>query len=546
MTLEERMHNDLMAARLMRPWTPGNLWDYIACYYGLGAEDKLKIPQTAVCPGHSAPFDAVVGHYFDTTDGWGDEDRARYKVHRNAIIKGPRGGGKSVIAGLLSHLDSIHRPGCGTLILGGSERQSERVYAHNKAFNRRSFMDLVKGEPLLSLTDYRNGSTIERLTQSPTSVRGPHKARVILDEIDEFGREIWETALGMAQEQPGIPAKMMLLSTMHYPGGIMQRVWDQAGKDGSFTRYDWCVFECCRPCQDECSEESPNERCVRLAKVLRDGRMMTFFDVCGCKAKRSDGYYSLDDLRDKFQQMSWDTFCSEMLCIEPKREGLIYPTFDEMFHKLAVEIDDDKDSLLIAGVDGGYDNPHAVWINILPDEGETAVFIDEYAPKLVTAPKFVEGFIAQHEARGYQRLTAMFIDPSAKDLRMQFNDEAVLNRLFRYGVQIETTPFRCYALSATNIEGYEAVRRRLDRYVDKGGNDWCGLFVSPRCQVLLQQVVALRSREVAGRFVDDQVKENDHGPDAGRYALKGWDRIGQRLRAWRAEGASNVVLIGRS
>lgn len=507
----------------MKPRSPARLHDYIRVFY------KLYVPDVRVCPGHSSPFDYVVGSFFDNTDGWTEEEKKRYKPHRNSVVDACRGGSKTVCGGLTSHLDSIHRAGCVTRVLGGSKAQSERMYEHKTAFDGLSFMDLVDGEPQMIRTRYGNGSLVEILVQSQTSVRGPHCPRLKMDEVDEFDREIYKAALGIPQSQNGIQAKVEIFSTLHKVHGLMSDVMESAGKDPTTAVYLWCIFEVLEQCRYECSLEKPNMRCSSLVKYDSDGREVSFFDVCRCKAKRSDGYYKVEDLQDKFMQMPLDTFRVEMLCEHPKTDDMIYPTLDLQFHELAADYHDPSLPLLL-GFDYGMNNNFAVWAEVTGDD--TIVTVGELYPQRNMDSRAFADLVAMEQERlglGAGTVLAAFLPHDAGELMAALNADGVRRRIFVPCVQGSRAGLAMkYSEGAPGEglvrKGYEAVRRRLARYRAEDGTITTKLRFSPRCRTLIRQMLKLHSaKSSAGVLTGIQEKVNDHGPDALRYLVHGWD-----------------------
>lgn len=521
----------------MKPRSPARLHDYIRVFY------KLYVPDVRVCPGHSSPFDYVVGSFFDNTDGWTEEEKKRYKPHRNSVVDACRGGSKTVCGGLTSHLDSIHRAGCVTRVLGGSKAQSERMYEHKTAFDGRSFMDLVDGKPQMIRTRYGNGSLVEILVQSQTSVRGPHCPRLKMDEVDEFDREIYKAALGIPQSQNGIQAKVEIFSTLHKVHGLMSDVMESAGKDPTTAVYLWCIFEVLEQCRYECSLEKPNMRCSSLVKYDSDGREVSFFDVCRCKAKRSDGYYKVEDLQDKFMQMPWETFQCEMLCQTPKRDDAIYPMLDLGLHELAADYRSQSDPIIL-GFDAGLNNNFAAWAQVRKDD--TIVVIRELYPnKQMGAREFAALVAAEHVRAGYRKALCGYCGKGDSDsnLRMELNRAEVRGRLFVD--QVGGTP-RGKAIESDNVlaSGYEALRRRLQKVRGADGKPTAKIYFSPCCRILITQVAKLHSKKnIYGEAIDEQEKVDDHGPDALRYMVRGWDLTRARLLATGARAEAQAVLL---
>ena len=72
----------------------------LALAYGVTVADR------PVCPGHSSPLDGLVAWIYDRPS--------------LSLTIGPRGGGKSLLAGLATHIESQRYDRHGTKILGGS------------------------------------------------------------------------------------------------------------------------------------------------------------------------------------------------------------------------------------------------------------------------------------------------------------------------------------------------------------------------------------------------------------------------------------------
>ena len=232
-----------------------------------------------------------------------------------------RGSGKSFLSAIDTHLASRFNPRHGTRILGGSLSQSRQIYAALEEVVRdgRGILGGDGGtlESLLkTAARYRNGSTIEMLAASPTSVRGPHVPSLKLDEVDEIDPEIREAAMGMAMEKRGCTASVLMTSTWHRVAGPMAELIDR-GRGGAFPVDTYCVFEVLERCPEERS--GPRlERChecplVRWCHADRDSHPTGL-----PKAKRSDGHYTIDSLIQKVNAVSARVFESDYLCLRPR------------------------------------------------------------------------------------------------------------------------------------------------------------------------------------------------------------------------------------
>jgi hypothetical protein len=276
----------------------------------------VRVARAAVCAGHCAPFDAFA-------QSWLDPKPVRLTI-------GPRGGGKSFLSAIDTHLRSRFMAGYGTRILGGSKAQSEQVY--------RALREVVNGpggclgsdadsvaELLRESARYRNGSEVAILAAGPKSVRGPHVESLKLDEVDEIDPELREAAIGMAMGRRGRPAQVHMTSTWHRLNGPMSGLIAQA-EAGAFPLHRYCLFEVLERCPESRSGRDL-EKCPAcpLVKWCHDGGPVP-------KAKRSAGHYPIESAVQKVIATSARTFEADMLCLGPKADGVWFPTFSTATH----------------------------------------------------------------------------------------------------------------------------------------------------------------------------------------------------------------------
>jgi len=453
------------------------LHDFIRAFYG------LDIPRQAVCPGHSAPFDYVAGAFFGT---FGD-----------CLVWASRGGGKTELGSVVTHLDSIFQPGCETRILGGSLAQSERMYEHLSRKWWPYFDRLLRKEPLSRRTELRNGSTVEILTQSERNVRGQRVPKVKCDEVEEFSREVWQAVQFVTQSKrsgrdgPVIKASLQALSTMHRAYGLMSELVSQAD-EGAFEVFKWCLWEVIERCGDrECS------RCI-------------LWEDCQGKAKRAQGFFSVEDALAIYRRSSRESWQAEMLCQRPSREGLVYRDFDPDRH--VVDYAYNPDRATYAAVDFGYTNP-TVCLFAQEWDGVLVVFHEYYRAGETTATH------AQVLRPLFERFRVRraWADPSGAEQR---------SVLAQHGLRTEPADNRLE-------RGLEAVRARLKADPVTGR---VGLLFDRRAKHTLEEVH--QYHYVPGS--EEPVKEADHCMDALRYlcaALRGpvrraRVRLSQRRRRW--------------
>lgn len=218
-------------ATLPVPVTDDELWELTRQITG------LEIPRTAVCAGHSSPFEAFADAYF-----------ARYPL---CIWLASRGlAGKSVTLASLAMVEAATL-GASVSLLGGSGEQSKRVHDYMTGEdtnlpnmfwkNPTAPRHLVRSSSG-SITRLTNNGRIKVLMASSTSVRGPHPQRLRIDEGDEVNMEIMEAALGQPMSARGIASQVVVSSTHQYPNGTMTEMLRRVSTHG-YKLHKWCYRE---------------------------------------------------------------------------------------------------------------------------------------------------------------------------------------------------------------------------------------------------------------------------------------------------------------
>jgi len=188
------------------------------------------IPDQVVVEGHSTPWRAFCDAYF-----------AKSPV---VVWVGSRGfAGKSYLLALLSTVEALTQK-ADVSILGGSFEQAKRIQDYITQFYRaqNSPKHLWEGEPLTTLHRFVWGNTVNALTASQKSIRGPHAPKLRGDEVDEMSIDLLDAALGqpMSVVENGkvvIKAQTVLSSTHHKADGVMTEVLKRANKHGWPVHY---------------------------------------------------------------------------------------------------------------------------------------------------------------------------------------------------------------------------------------------------------------------------------------------------------------------
>ena len=373
----------------------GMLWNWVYSYTG------VRIAFEKVCPGHDTAWDYFAGLYF----------------HRPplALVLGPRGGGKSFLSALNTHVTSRWSPRHGTRILGGSRSQSEQVYRVLRetvydgkgpfGSDAAAIARLLKEEAI-----YHNGSEVAVLAASSTSVRGPHVASLKLDEVDEIHPDLREAAMGMCMDRHGSSASVVMTSTWHKVNGPMAGLMDRA-HGGEFPLYMFCCFEVLESCPEERSGKNL-ERCPScpLFKYCHD-----VSDGGPPKAKRSKGHYSIDALIQKIRSTSTRTFESDYLCKGPRADGLWFPVFDPSTH-VGLKAEFDRNLPVHLAIDSGVFTG-AVFFQIAREWGpagpveEVRVFAD-YLAENIPAEQNARAILKLADSVCERRIDVVSTDPA--------------------------------------------------------------------------------------------------------------------------------------
>lgn len=173
----------------------------------------VNFPTRSVCPDHVAPFSVFADAFFARAP--------------QILLHGSRGlSGKSFMASKLGLTEAVVL-GCDVNILGGSFAQSTNVLMHiSDAWDYERSPKYMLADDTTTQQTLTNFAKIRPLKASQRSVRGPHPARLLLDEIDEMDQKILEASYGQPMPQVNwlgaeIPAATLMVSTWQRADGPM-------------------------------------------------------------------------------------------------------------------------------------------------------------------------------------------------------------------------------------------------------------------------------------------------------------------------------------
>ncbi|MDD5327273.1 MAG: hypothetical protein PHY02_05605 [Phycisphaerae bacterium] len=484
-------------SRLRRraPSSRGDIKNYVKVYLG------IDIPDKRICEGHNSPMDYLWHSYSaDLSTSLKAGFPAEKSTNGDAIVWANRGGGKTELAAIATLLDCVFKPGCQVRILSGSGEQAGRMYEYLTSFLRNGFEEFLAGAIRKSKCRFANGSAVEVLTQSQRSVRGQHIQKLRCDEVELFDEDVFAAAKFTTQSTSDLRAAMEMISTMHRPYGLMQRIVSFADEVGTPV-FKWCLWEVIEKCADRNCSQCP------------------LWNDCEGKAKRSEGYLQIDDCITAMRRASKAGWESEMLCKRPNRENVVFDEFEPSEH--IGQVDYNPSLPLYRTLDFGFVNPFVcLWVQV--DENGNVRVIDEYIRSRATIDVHAEEMKKRTPA-GEACVAATFCDPAGSG-RNDVTGTSVVRELRAMGI---VTRFRRSGI----LEGIELIRRSL-----RAGDGKSRILISPKCQRLIEAIRCYRYPEggKSGSTSSPQAGElplkdgvYDHPIDALRYFFVNYKRSGK-------------------
>jgi hypothetical protein len=466
----ERAAQVYSALRQVRPLTRRDLKNYIKVFLG------IDVPDRRICSEHQSPMD-YLWHTFS------ELKRDPQSANHDSIVWANRAGGKTELAAVATLLDCIFKPNCQVRILGGSGEQAGRMYEYLTGFLHHGYEQFLFGPVRKTKCCFINGSAVEVLTQSATSVRGQHVQKLRCDELELFDEDVFAAAKFTTQSTAKITAGMELISTMHRPYGLMHEVVTSASKFGTPV-FKWCVWETIEKCIDRNCSQCP---------LLSD---------CRGRAKAADGYLKIDDCISQMRRASRAGWEAEMLCTRPSRQNVVFDEFDPAVHVGAVDYDPNLP--LYRSLDFGFVNPFVcLWIQV--DQDGIVRVIDEYIRSRATIDiHAVE--IKDRTPVAEERVAATFCDPAGKGVNDVTGTSAV-RELRALGIAMR---FKRSSI----LEGIELIRRAI-----RSGDGKSSFIISPRCPRLIEAMECYHYPESTHAPGELPQKDGlyDHPIDALRY-----------------------------
>lgn len=478
------------ALRGTRPETRRDLKNYVKAFLGIDVPDKK------ICPDHNSPVDYLWHSFREQFSVRSPKDsdkqdtrceilvpKVRDTKNADCIIWANRAGGKTELAAVATLLDCLFKSNCQVRILGGSGEQAGRMYEYLMGFLNHGFEQFLAGPVRKAKCRFTNGSSVEVLTQSATSVRGQHIQKLRCDELELFDEDVFAAAKFTTHSTPGVTAAMELISTMHQPYGLMQKVVSSAPKFGT-PIFKWCIWEVIEKCIDRSCSRCP------------------LWPDCQGKAKAANGYLKIDDCITQMRRASRAGWEAEMLCKRPSRQNVVFDEFDPAVH--VQPLDYDPNLPLYRALDFGFVNPFVcLWIQV--DSAGIVRVIDEYVRSRAT----IDVHTAEMKSRTpvpEEKVAATFCDPAGKSVN-DVTGTSVVRELRALGIAVR---FKRSSI----LEGIELIRRAI-----RSGDGQSTLIISPRCPRLIEAMECYHYPESGSSAGELPLKDGlyDHPIDALRY-----------------------------
>lgn len=494
----------------------------------LGATLGIDVAGSAREVGHASALDYLEHVFFERP---GD-----------VVVWANRGGGKTFYGAVATLLDVLFKPGIEVRLLGGSMEQSRKMYGYLRWMLERPGLEvLVDGKITERGVRLKNGSVVELLAQSQTSVRGHRVQKLRCDEVELFDRDVWEAAQFVTRSKVcgdvKVRGSVEALSTAHRPLGLMSELVDAARERESEGGEGWQLF--CWNALDV----------MGVCDAERDCAKCVIESSCQGRAKNWEGFLEVEDVLSQRRRSSKGVFDAEMLCKRASRRDAVFSSFDADVHVRAVEPAAEGEGVWMGGMDFGMRSPFVMLWAQTQEGGRRVVVFDEYVQS--------DGAMAEHmmamEARGWPRVKWVGADPAGHQ-REQVTGRTVIGTLRDAGWIIRTRPTKL-------AMGLETVQRWLENPGVKAGPDpgvknnsnpgvknpgvKAGLGVShhevgdavvldelpalvihPRCKTLIESMTCYHFDMDDPRSVNPVKDGYDHAADALRYMLMNLENVG--------------------
>jgi len=464
---------------------------------------NIRVPTQPLIENHNAPLQYLAHAFF--------EDRHP----RDCVVWANRGGGKTFYAAIATLLDMIFKPGIEIRILAGSLDQAKRMHTHLRALlATEPLEELIEGKITERKIKLINGSIVELLAQSQTSVRGTRVQKLRCDEVELFDPDVWEAAQLTIREKhcatnnqgagdnKMVPGSIECLSTLHVPFGLMHNLVTSAKDNNQQHRklFQWGVVDILDQCDDTHQCLTHDGSCPLAAE-------------CSGKAKARDaagetpGHLTINNaiaLKSRVSQSTWD---AEMLCLRPKRSDCVLPEFNQAIHVSHSLPDPATITQTIAGMDFGIRAPTVVIFASL-DQAGTLWVTHEYLKADVPLTEHIQ---AIKDTDPLTPLAWIGVDPAGRQRGLQtgISDIAALRK----------AALTIRDARASIHQGLGLIRARLNPATGTPT-----LMIHKSCEHLIKCLETYHYPQDNPLSPTPEKDGSDHAVDALRYMIQNLDQ----------------------
>jgi hypothetical protein len=232
----------------------------------------------------------------------------------HAIIKGPRGGGKSKLISALGFALWYFKNQSG-IDMGGALEQAKEVYNYftDYCYTGEGRLEGLPKDPTITHTESDTKKYFKCVTASPKQVRGPHPDFLLIDEACEAKDELILAALPMVNSSPD--PVVVITSTFHKLFGLFQEIWDAAEEMG-YARYSWDIFDVTKPFDPSIWDDPELNRVIPDFQELRK--------LAAGRTGDPEGWVPIENIIQAWRgKPSLDWFLVEMMGSRPSAAGLV-------------------------------------------------------------------------------------------------------------------------------------------------------------------------------------------------------------------------------
>jgi len=455
-----------------------DLHNFIWLVYG------YDIPRESFCPEHDAPFDFVADAFF-----------GRCPLAA-AVVLGNRGGGKTIDCALLENAGMILRDELEIAHYGSVVYQADKCYEYFTDFAQLPSIADQFASVLRGNAETVDGSSLAIYSATLAAVSGPHPHWAFLDEVETLERAgVIEKFQGMSHTSGGNHALDIYTSTRDKAYGPFQRVLQWARETG-IRVYKWCIWDVLETCP-------ATDSCDNCAKLTRDR--------CQGRARKTKGFYPIEDFRNKSAKVDDETWDAQFLCNRPQRTGAVYKEFSEDIHASRVPLEADKGSPVILVMDPGWRSDpkgergsYAVY-DMQMTSMDRVMVLRENRFSERTPYEVGQAMRTRHNVPWiWGAIISDPADPAApRDFCRGFGQNFPIISFDKDDVQIGI--------------------REVHEYLSVRADGTTGLLMDPSCKVGIWEMLAYSYPDIQeGKGANENPKKlNDHFPDCLRYFIKG-------------------------